>query len=142
MRIEPPWSPPSARSTWPAATSAALPLDEPPAGLERAPGLWTRPGRGGGLPPGKHRSSPTAFAAIVAPASSSLVTTVASWRGTYPSIARDPFIIGTPARAMLSLTATLRPARGPSRRVVISVVTYQAPKSLAPSAGHWKDRCG
>ena len=31
MRIDPPWSPPMARSTSPAATSAALPLDEPPA---------------------------------------------------------------------------------------------------------------
>jgi hypothetical protein len=31
MRIEPPWSPPIAMSTSPAATSAALPLEEPPA---------------------------------------------------------------------------------------------------------------
>ena len=29
--VEPPWSPPMARSTSPAATSAALPDDEPPA---------------------------------------------------------------------------------------------------------------
>src|SRR5439155_3050280 len=94
------------------------------------------------LPPEKHRSSQTAFPAMVAPASSSLVTTVASRRGTYPSTARDPFIIGTPARAMLSLTATLRPTRGPSWRVAISVVTYQAPRSLAPSTGHRKGRCG
>ena len=31
MRIDPPWSPPMARSTSPAASSAALPDDEPPA---------------------------------------------------------------------------------------------------------------
>jgi len=31
MRIEPPWSPPIAMSTSPAATSAALPDEEPPA---------------------------------------------------------------------------------------------------------------
>ena len=31
MRIDPPWSPPIAISTSPAARSAALPLEEPPA---------------------------------------------------------------------------------------------------------------
>jgi hypothetical protein len=31
MRIDPPWSPPIAMSTSPAATTAALPEDEPPA---------------------------------------------------------------------------------------------------------------
>src|SRR5437763_13640795 len=117
MRIEPPWSPPSARSTWPAATSAALPLEDPPAVLDRSHGLCTGPVRDVWLPPEKHRSSQTAFPAMVAPASSSLVTTVASWRGTYPSTVRDPFIIGTPARAMLSLTATGgRPADRPADR--------------------------
>ena len=142
MRMEPPWSPPSARSACPAATSAALPLDDPPAVRERSQGLRTGPVREVWLPPEKHRSSQTAFPAMVAPASSSLVTTVASRRGTNPSTARDPFIIGTPATAMLSLTATRRPASGPSGRPVISVVTYQAPSSLPSSAGHCQGRCG
>ena len=31
MRIEPPWSPPSAIGTSPSATTAPLPEDEPPA---------------------------------------------------------------------------------------------------------------
>jgi hypothetical protein len=31
MRIEPPWSPPNAIGTSPAATTAALPEDDPPA---------------------------------------------------------------------------------------------------------------
>src|SRR6185295_18439959 len=39
MRIEPPWSPPIARSTSPAATRAALPDDEPPAEWPRLQGL-------------------------------------------------------------------------------------------------------
>ena len=60
-------------------------------------------------------SSQTALPAIVAPASSSRRTMVASRLGTKPSTVRDPFIIGTPATAVLSLTATVRPASGPVR---------------------------
>ena len=81
MRIEPPWSPPRARSARPAATSAALPLEDPPAVRDRSHGLCTGPVRDVWLPPEKHRSSQTALPAIVAPASSSRVTTVASRRG-------------------------------------------------------------
>jgi hypothetical protein len=42
-RIEPPWSPPIASSTSPAATTAAEPDDEPPAEWPRRRGLWTGP---------------------------------------------------------------------------------------------------
>src|SRR5262249_58172129 len=92
----PPWAPPGARAARPAATSAALPLEDPPAVLERSQGLRTGPVREVWLPPEKHRSSQTAFPAMVAPASSSLVTTVASRRPTNPSPPRHPFIIPTP----------------------------------------------
>ena len=74
---------------------------------------------------------------MLAPAASSRVITVASYRGTYPSMVREPFIIGSPATAMLSLTATRRPASGPSWPVLIWLVTYQAPSSLPAAAGHW-----
>ncbi len=79
---------------------------------------------------------------MVAPAASRRVTTVASRRGTYPSTAADPFIIGTPATAMLSFTATRRPASGPALAPAISVVTYQAPSSLPSAAGQSYGRSG
>src|SRR6266702_8275394 len=118
-------------SARPAATSAALPLDDPPADFVRSQGLRTGPVLDVWLPPEKHRSSQTAFPAIVAPAPSRRVTTVASRRGTYPSTVADPFIIGSPATSMLSLIATRRPASGPPPPDLISVVTYQAPSSLS-----------
>src|SRR5262249_48444294 len=43
MRIEPAWSPPIAISTSPAATSAALPDDDPPVVYPRLRGLCTGP---------------------------------------------------------------------------------------------------
>ena len=114
MRTEPPWSPPVDMSTAPAATSAALPLDDPPADRVRSHGLRTGPVRDVWLPPEKHRSSHTALPAIVAPAARSRVTIVASRVGTNPSRVSEPFIIGTPATIVLSLIATVRPASGPS----------------------------
>ena len=49
---------------------------------KNAPGLRTSPVRDVCDPPEKHRSSQTALPAMLAPASSSLVTTVASRAGT------------------------------------------------------------
>src|ERR671927_1485164 len=135
IRIDPPWSPPSARSTSPAATSAALPLELPPVVRDGSHGLRTGPVTEVWLPPEKQRSSQTDLPAIVAPAPSRRVTTVASSRGTNPSTVCEPFIIGTPATSTLSLTATVRPANGPSAAPRISVVTYQAPRGLSASAG-------
>ncbi len=60
---------------------------------------------------------------------------MASRRGTNPCTAAEPFIIGTPATAMLSFTATLRPASGPVPAPAMFVVTYQAPSSLPSAAG-------
>src|SRR5690348_8508792 len=123
-------------SACPAATSAALPLEDPPADLLRSQGLCTGPVHDVWLPPEKHRSSHTALPVIVAPASSSRVTTVASHRGMNPSTVADPFIMGRPATSMLSLIATVRPASGPSAAVLSSVVTYQAPSSFSAASGH------
>ena len=69
-------------------------------------GLRTGPDTEVKLDPEAQRSSQTLLPAMVAPAASSRSTTVASRLGTKPSTARDPFIIGMPATAMLSLFAT------------------------------------
>src|SRR3954452_15974592 len=140
MRIEPPWSPPSARATSPAATSAALPLELPPVVRAGSHGLRTGPVDDVWLPPEKQRSSQTALPVIVAPAASNRLTTVASRLGTKPSSVCEPFIIGTPATAVLSLIATVRPASGPSSAPWISVRTYQAPSGLSASPGQTTGR--
>ena len=142
MRTDPPWSPPVATSTRPPATSAALPDEEPPAERVSSHGLRTGPVREVCDPPEKQRSSQTAMPAMVAPAASSRVTIVASRVGTKPSTVAEPFIIGTPATAVLSLTATVRPARGPSSAPVISVVTYQALNGFSSGSGRCHLRSG
>jgi len=57
MRMEPPWSPPIAISTSPAATTAALPDDDPPAEWPILRGLWTGPAELVWLPPEKQKYS-------------------------------------------------------------------------------------
>src|SRR3712207_7700607 len=69
MRMEPPWSPPTARSTSPEATSAALPLELPPVVRDGSQGLRTGPVTEVWLPPEKQRSSQTDLPVIVAPRS-------------------------------------------------------------------------
>jgi hypothetical protein len=81
MRIEPPWSPPSAIGTSPAATTAALPFDEPPGECVGLRGLRTGPSAEVCPPPENEQSAAAALPAIVAPASRSRVTTVASTSG-------------------------------------------------------------
>jgi hypothetical protein len=93
--------------------------------------LRTGPGHDVKLPPEKHRSSHVDLPAIVAPAASSRRTTVASRLGTKPSIDAEPLTIGTPATAMLSFTATVRPASGPSAVSVIAVRTDHALSGLS-----------
>src|ERR1700722_19541429 len=129
-------------STTPAASRAAPPLDDPPAAPGVSQGLPTVPVREVCDPPEKHRSSQTALPAMVAPAASSLLTTVASRAGVKPSSVDEPFIMGTTATVVLSLTATERPASGPSSRSVIDVVTYQAPSGLSAGSGHFHGRSG
>ena len=129
-------------STTPPATSAALPHDEPPAERVSSHGLRTGPVLAVCEPPEKHRSSHTALPVMVAPAASIRVTMVASRVGTKPSTIVDPFVIGTPATIVLSLTATVRPASGPWPPSVISVCTYQALYGLSPVSGRVQARSG
>ena len=82
VRIDPPWSPPSAIVTSPAATSAALPPEEPPVECFGLCGLRIGPVAQVWLPAEKQRSSQAALPAITPPASRMRVTTVASTSGT------------------------------------------------------------
>ena len=54
----------------------------------------------------------------------------------------EPFISGTPATAVLSLTATVLPASGPLPLPVTSQVTYQALNGLSAASGRLQDRSG
>ena len=135
MRTDPPWSPPTAMSTSAAATrAAAQPLDEPPDVRVGSQGLRTGPLSEVWLAPEKQRLSQTALPTTVAPASSSRVTTVASYDGTNPSTVREPFIIGTPATEMLSLIATRTASSAPPEVPMISVRAYHAPSGLSASS--------
>src|SRR3954469_20054505 len=140
IRIDPPWSPPSARSTSPEPTSAALPLELPPVVRDGSQGLRTGPEHEVWLPPEKQRASQTALPGIVAPGASNRLPTVASRLGTKPSRVCEPFIIGTPATTVLSLIAIRRPASGPSGRSWISVCTYQAPSGFSAESGRFQVR--
>src|ERR1700731_132216 len=113
IRIEPPWSPPIAMSTCPAATSAAEPVEDPPVLYLVLAGLRTGFPSLVWLPPEKQKFSHTDFPAISPPASRILVTMVASSFGTKPARTAAPFRRGIPARLMLSFSATVRPASLP-----------------------------
>src|SRR6058998_858060 len=125
-----------AMSHSPATTSAALPLEEPPADRFGSCGLSTGPVSEVWLPPEKQRFSQTDLPTISPPASRMRVTTVASTSGTYPSSVDDPFIIGTPARQIVSFTTTCRPASGPSAAPLIDVFTYQAWRGSSSGVGN------
>src|SRR5215475_11541894 len=120
MRIDPPWSPPIVMSASPVTSTTALPEDEPPAEYPILCGLWTGPAAQVWLPPEKQKYSQCTLPTMVAPASSMRVTIVASVSGIYPSRVDAPFIIGTPARLILSFRATLLPASLPPGAPLIS----------------------
>src|SRR5437763_15977313 len=130
MRMEPPWSPPIAMSHSPATTSAALPLEEPPAERVGSCGLETGPVSDVWLPPEKQRCAQTALPIISPPASKIRVTIVASNSGVYPSKAEEPFIIGTPATHTLALIAIRLRARIPLGAPLIERLRYHASNSL------------
>src|ERR671925_579089 len=126
IRIDPPWSPPSAMSASPRATTTPLPADEPPAAYPILYGLCTGPLAPVWLPPEIQYDSQCTLPTISPPASRMRWTTVASISGTYPSKIEQPFIIGTPATITLSLTATRLPCSGPEAAPLMAVFTYQA----------------
>src|SRR5437899_12371953 len=94
----------------PAATSAALPLEEPPAERFGSCGFSTGPVSEVWLPPEKQGGSHTALPTISPPASRIRVTSVASTSGTYPSSTAEPFISGMPRTHTLSLMPIFLPA--------------------------------
>src|SRR5579884_2091412 len=127
IRMDPPWSPPMARSQAPAATRAAEPLDDPPVVRLGSWGLRTGPVAAVWLAAERHMSSHADLPVIRPPASRILVTTVASKSGTNGPITAEPLVIGTPATATLSLMAMVRPASGPSGAPAMSTRHAHAP---------------
>jgi len=69
------------------------------------------------------------FSQLGLPASSILVTIVASTSGVYPFMTLDPFMSGTPATHTLSLIATLFPFSSPSGAPGISHFQYLRDKT-------------
>src|SRR5215467_8217507 len=103
-RIEPPVSVPSAIGTLRAPTVAALPPDEPPGTSSRLHGL-----RVGKNPEFSHddpiaNSSMFVLPTMIAPAASSLSTTVAEYGGTNVSRIFEPAVVRTPAVQNRSFT--------------------------------------
>src|SRR5271155_4008995 len=123
-----------AMSHSPAATRAALPLDEPPAERFASWGLRTGPVS---EIPEKHRGSQTAFPTISPPASRIRVTIVASTSGTNPSITLEPTIIGIPATQTLSLIAIFLPASLPEGAPLIDDFQYQALSRFCAAVGRY-----
>src|SRR5271156_5119199 len=118
----------------PATTSAALPLEEPPA--ERLASCGFRTGPVSDMPE-KHNGSQTALPAISPPASRIRVTTVASTSGTYPSITLLPIIIGIPATQTLSLTAIFFPTSPPDGAPFTEDFQYQAFSRFSAADGRY-----
>src|SRR5258708_29683535 len=110
----------------PVATTTAVPDDEPAAEYPILCGLWTGPAAQVWLLPEKQKYSQWTLPRMVPPASSMRVTMVASVSGVKPSSVEAPFIMGTPARQILSFSAMVLPASLPLGAPLISVLTYQA----------------
>src|SRR5580704_4699628 len=98
-------------------------------------GLWTGPEALVWLPPEKQKYSQTDLPTIVPPESRMRVATVASTSGTYPSSVDAPFIIGTPARQILSLSTTFLPLSFPETAPLTVVLMYQAPCAFSSPDG-------
>ena len=118
-----------------ATTSAALPLEEPPAERFGSCGFSTGPVSEVWLPPEKQRCSQTALPTISPPASRIRVTIVASTSGTYPSRTAEPFIIGIPATHTLSLIAIFLPASSPEGVPLIEHFQYHALSRFSDAGG-------
>src|SRR5680860_1499753 len=113
-RIEPPVSVPTARGASKAATAADDPPPEPPGMRSVSHGLRVGPNAENSVDDPIANSSMFVLPRITQPASRRRVTTVASYGGTQPSRILDPQVVGIPAVAITSLTATGTPASGPS----------------------------
>ena len=94
------------------------------------------------MPPEKHRSSHTALPAMVAPAASSRVTTVASRGGTKPSSGRRAVHHRHAGDRGVVLDRDRPPRQRALEASVIEVVTYQAPSGLSAGGGRFQGRSG
>jgi hypothetical protein len=135
MRIDPPWSRPSAIGASPAAIAAALPLEKPPVERSGACGLVTRAGQLVWLWPEKLRFSQTVLPWIVPPAARMRLTTVASLSATKPSNTREPLRIGSPRTSVLSLMPTDLSLSRPLPEPVIGPSHAQAPCGYSCAVG-------
>ncbi|MCW0213657.1 MAG: hypothetical protein OJJ54_09870 [Pseudonocardia sp.] len=81
MRIEPPVSVPMARGTWPSATAAPDPDDDPPVVRVGSHGLWVAPKVRFTAPPQANSNVPS-LASSTPPASASRAASAASSAGT------------------------------------------------------------
>src|SRR5947207_4346552 len=89
-------------------------------------GLWTGPVAFVWLPPERQKYSQCVLPTISPPASRMRLATVASKSGMKPSSVEAPFIIGTPASMMLSLSATRLPLSLPPGAPLTDVFRYHA----------------
>ena len=122
-------------STCPVARTTALPFEDAPGAWVGLRGFCTGPSAQVWPAPENEQSSAFVFPRMVAPASRRRVTTVASTSGMNPSRTRLPFIIGTPATHIASLTPTVFPESGPSGAPSISQRQYQPLKGLSFASG-------
>jgi hypothetical protein len=114
-RIEPPVSLPSATAENPAATAAALPPLDPPGTRLVSCGLRVGPKPLFSVLDPIANSSRLVLPITTAPASASLVTTVASYGGRQPSRIFDEQVVGTPRVHMLSFSAIGHARERPER---------------------------
>ncbi len=115
VRIDPPPSVPVASGTSPAARAAPEPPDEPPGDHSRPQGLRVGPNTSLSVHPWNANSGMLVLPSTIAPAAI-IRSTVISLRsaGGRSSIVREPKFVTFPARSVLSLTRSGRPASGPS----------------------------
>src|SRR6185369_8680328 len=138
MRTEPPVSVPSATSASPRATTTAEPLDEPPGTSAASSGFTGVPSASLMPLSSQHSSVSAVVPTIRPPARRTAATHGASAAAGVSGVASEPTLVGRPATAIASLTATRGPSSGPpgaSSRTTQPSVRRTAPVSLPAAAG-------
>src|SRR3990167_1739154 len=119
MRIEPQVSVAVANSTFPVATTTALPLEDPPATFFMFHGFFVGPkSEFSPLDPWPHASWFNLYL-VLKPAFSKLATTVELYWGIYPSKTLDPAVVSIP----LVINKSLCPAF-PSLSAIVKMALY------------------
>jgi hypothetical protein len=132
-RTLPPVSVPSAQTTSPAATAAALPPLEPPGTRDVSHGLRTGPKAEFSFEDPIANSSQFVFPASTAPPPDSRAQAVASYGGTYPSRILEPQVVRTPFVVKTSFSAVGIPATGDSGAPVDRYTSSSSARSCASS---------